>query len=190
MVGAQPVQPDEIPAVQSQDRPILVTGKTKDVFIGDGFARLLRIQSRYDMVAKLAKKFDDLMRKVLIGVESRHGSRGLVCLYRSLGLGFVCVRVGPRTDEVSGPQRRKVGQDVCFGRSLPPVALKRPDGNTRSNDAGFAARNTSVLFDAWPNVRNVEGKPLKQLRPLSLAQHRELGFQLFERHVVSTYSAS
>ena len=177
------MQCNEIPTVQGQERAILATGKNEDLVIGDRSTRLFRLQSRHNIVAELAKKFDDLVREVLVGVESRHGSRRLVRLNRSIDLSFICVRVRPRVYEVGGPQRREVRQNTCFGPSLPAVAFQRRDGNTRSNDASCVARNTSDLFDARPNVRKVEGEPLKQLRPFRLAQQGKLSLQIFERHV-------
>ncbi len=66
------MQSDEMTSISSQHRAILRNGESKDIRVGNFLSSLARFLSRYNIMAKLSKLFDNRPGKTFIGIESSH----------------------------------------------------------------------------------------------------------------------
>ena len=106
VIGTVMVKTNEMLAVEREEDSSLRAGEREHLVVRHGLAGFARVDDGQDIVAQSAQFQDDGEREVLVGVESRHGSGGLVLLDLAVNLVLMGSRVSPSVHEILGPERR------------------------------------------------------------------------------------
>jgi len=96
------VKPDEVAAVERQDRPPLLDCELEHSFIGKPLIALPKLFEGSDVMSEGAELLGDGEREVLVGEKAGHSSGGLVVADLAVDLLPVHVVVAPRVHQVFG----------------------------------------------------------------------------------------
>src|ERR1700694_4350036 len=103
VVGAIVVEANEVLPIEREQNSIFRGGEREHLVIWDGPAGVSRVDDGQDVIAQSAYFLDDREREGLVGVESRHGSGGLVLIDLADHLILMGTRVSPGVHEILGP---------------------------------------------------------------------------------------
>lgn len=106
VVGAFVVEANEVLAIEREQDPSFRAGERENLVVRHGLAGFPRIHNGQGLVAQPTQFQYDRQREILVGVESRHGSGGLVLLDLAVDLVPMGARVSPCVHEILGPEGR------------------------------------------------------------------------------------
>ena len=183
VVGPLAMQPDEVTAVQRDDRPAVASREREQFFVRHGAVGLAGIQDREDVVPRAAECDDSREWEVLVRIEARHELRRFVVL--DLPIDFFTMRadVRPCVRKILCSQRRVGTQQVRVRRAFPARLLENPQRNSRSHDARGAAADPRGGLDPREGVTKIASDPLEHLRLFATAQASQQALDFLEiRH--------
>lgn len=176
------MKPDEVPAIERQQNAAAGGRVGQDVRVGDGTIGLPSLERCDHVVAELAQRLDDLQREVLVRVERRHESSGLVASDGLVDLRPVGVGVRPGLHEIGRAKRGVIRQQLGLCPTESPVVLEHKDWDAGPHDARRATQNVGRLLNPRPGVADFLREALHNGGFLGLAEGREFCFELSAGH--------
>ena len=171
--GSMLMKAEEVPAIVGQENPVLCHCERQNFHIRHGGVRISGIQRGQDVVSQQPQFHDNLLRSILVRVETGHSLSGLVVADLRLDFPGMRARIGPGIHQVLGAQMRVGGQQCLLARAKTPGLFEEPNGYPGSDQTRFTAANIRPRVDSWKTLVKILNHPLEKLRLLPTRQSRQ-----------------